>query len=138
MNKILIVNGSIINRNKTNFSDILIKGAFIEKIDKRITDPGAEIIDASGKFIFPGIIDVRELHPDSGFRTIRDTQEITVDKFSRGSKNELDARFAAYTPGFDCLQLLDTPERFQMFLYKLFRRHIVFCGEQDAGGKKNH
>jgi dihydroorotase len=57
MNKILIVNGSIINRNKIYSSDILIKGAFIEKIDQQITEPNAEIIDASGKYVFPGIID---------------------------------------------------------------------------------
>ena len=57
MNKILIVNGSIINRNKTYPADILINGAFIERIDRQITEPNADIIDASGKYIFPGIID---------------------------------------------------------------------------------
>jgi dihydroorotase len=57
MNKILIVNGSIINRNKTYHSDILIDGAYIEKIDQGITAPKAQIIDASGKYIFPGMID---------------------------------------------------------------------------------
>jgi dihydroorotase len=57
MKRLLIVNGRIINRDSILHADILINGAFIEKIDENITDPHAEIIDASGKYVFPGLID---------------------------------------------------------------------------------
>ena len=57
MKRILIVNGSIIIRNSIINSDILINGPFIERVDKNISDAYADIIDATGKLIFPGIID---------------------------------------------------------------------------------
>jgi dihydroorotase len=57
MKRILIVNGSIINRNNIINSDILINGPFIERVDKNISDANADIIDATGKLVFPGIID---------------------------------------------------------------------------------
>ncbi len=57
MGRILIKNGKIINRGQIFESDILIKGPFIEKIDKEITAGEAEIIEAAGKWVIPGIID---------------------------------------------------------------------------------
>jgi dihydroorotase len=57
MKKILIINGTIVNKGKALNSDLLINGPFIERIDKNISASEAEIIDASDKYIFPGIID---------------------------------------------------------------------------------
>jgi len=55
--KYLIKNGSIINEGKIEQKDILINDNLIVKIDKDISDEQATIIDASGKYIIPGIID---------------------------------------------------------------------------------
>jgi dihydroorotase len=57
MKRLLIANGRIINRDSIIYADILIDGAFIKRIDRHITDPGADIINASGKYVFPGLID---------------------------------------------------------------------------------
>ncbi len=57
MKKTLIINGILVNKGKILNSDLLINGPFIERIDKNISAPEAEIIDASGKYVFPGIID---------------------------------------------------------------------------------
>lgn len=57
MKRILIVNGTLINRDSAYPSDILIDGRIIERIDPQISHPAAEVIDASGKLIFPGMID---------------------------------------------------------------------------------
>lgn len=57
MNRKLIVNGRIVNRGKVFDGDILLNGMYIEKIDKQISDPQADVIDASGNYILPGIID---------------------------------------------------------------------------------
>lgn len=57
MKKIIIANGTIVNKNTIFNSDLLINGSFIERIDKNISDPEAEVIDASGKYVLPGIID---------------------------------------------------------------------------------
>lgn len=55
--KILIKNASIVNEGKIEEKDILINGELIEKIEKDISEPSAQIIDAKGKYIFPGLID---------------------------------------------------------------------------------
>ena len=57
MSKFLIKNGTIVNENNILVADILIENDIILKIDKSISDTNATIIDASGKYIFPGIID---------------------------------------------------------------------------------
>jgi dihydroorotase len=58
MSTILIKNGQIINRGKIETKDILVKNGFIERLDNQIvTKEKALEIDASGKHIFPGIID---------------------------------------------------------------------------------
>lgn len=55
--KILIKNGKLINQGKIYESDILINGEFIEKIDFDISDSTAQVIDAKGKYVIPGVID---------------------------------------------------------------------------------
>jgi dihydroorotase len=58
MSTILIKNGQIVNRGKIETKDILIKNGLIQRLDNQIvTKEKAFEIDASGKHIFPGIID---------------------------------------------------------------------------------
>ena len=57
MGKILIKNATVVNEDKIFEADILIKDNFIARIDTTISDPNAEIIDALGNYILPGIID---------------------------------------------------------------------------------
>jgi len=57
MGRILIKNGKIVNRGQIVESDILIKEQFIERIDVDISGVNARIIDASDRWILPGIID---------------------------------------------------------------------------------
>ena len=58
MKNLLIKNGSLVNEGKIIESDILVKEGKIEKIAADIAPQGNEqVIDASGKMIFPGVID---------------------------------------------------------------------------------
>ncbi len=58
MKDLLIKNGSLVNEGKIIESDILVKDGKIEKIAADITPQGNEqVIDATGKMIFPGVID---------------------------------------------------------------------------------
>ncbi len=57
MSKVLIKNAKIVNENTIFESDILIEGEVISRIDFDITDADAEIINANGKYVLPGIID---------------------------------------------------------------------------------
>jgi dihydroorotase len=57
MNSTLITNAKIVNEGQVFEGDVLIKGAFIEKIGKNLSDPQAKVIDANGKLLMPGAID---------------------------------------------------------------------------------
>lgn len=55
---LLIKNGEIITGDSRYVADIYCEGETITRIDKDITPPaGAEVIDATGKYVFPGFID---------------------------------------------------------------------------------
>lgn len=55
--KILIKNAQIVNEGKTFQSDILIENDLISKIKPNISEEADQIIDASGKYLLPGVID---------------------------------------------------------------------------------
>ena len=57
MATILIKNGQIVNRGKIEAKDVLIKNGFIERIDNQIDTHADTIIDATNKYVMPGIID---------------------------------------------------------------------------------
>lgn len=55
---LLIRNGEIITGDARYVADIWCEGETITRIDKTIEPPeGAEVIDATGKYVFPGFID---------------------------------------------------------------------------------
>lgn len=55
---LLITNADIVNADGRTTADILCEGETITRIDRGITPPrGAEVIDASGRLVFPGFID---------------------------------------------------------------------------------
>jgi dihydropyrimidinase len=55
---LLIKNGEIITPEERYVADILCDGETITRIERNIgNQPGAEVIDATGKYVFPGFID---------------------------------------------------------------------------------
>jgi dihydropyrimidinase len=55
---LLIKNGDIVTADSRYIADIWCEGETITRIDRDIApSPGAEVIDAMGKFVFPGFID---------------------------------------------------------------------------------
>ncbi len=55
---LLIKNGEIVTADSRYFADIWCEGGTITRIDRGIAPPdGAEVIDATGKYVFPGFID---------------------------------------------------------------------------------
>jgi len=58
MDKLLITNSRLINEGEIQDADVLVAGDRIEKIAASIdADEGAEVIDACGRFLMPGMID---------------------------------------------------------------------------------
>src|SRR6201996_5302595 len=55
---LLIKNGEIVTASERYIADIYCENETITRIDRGIAaPPGAEVIDAKGKFVFPGFID---------------------------------------------------------------------------------
>src|ERR1041385_4989410 len=55
---LLIRNGEIVTAGERYYADILCADETITRIDRNLTaPPGAQIVDASGKYVFPGFID---------------------------------------------------------------------------------
>jgi len=57
MAKLLLKHASIVNEGRIWESDVLIDGERIARVDTDISSESAQVIDCSGKWIFPGIID---------------------------------------------------------------------------------
>lgn len=58
MKSILIRHANIVNEGKVFEGDVLIKGYFIDKIDKDLSSNQADVvIEANGKYLLPGVID---------------------------------------------------------------------------------
>jgi dihydroorotase len=81
MNTTLILNANIVNEGRVFESDLLIKGEYIESIGRDLSSrPADYIIDASGKFLFPGAID-DQVH----FREPGLTHKATIHSESRAA-----------------------------------------------------
>lgn len=66
---LLIKNGTVVDPEKEQpfKADVLMEGDRILRISECIEMPGAEIIDAAGKYVAPGLIDVHVHFRDPGF-----------------------------------------------------------------------
>lgn len=65
-NRILIKNIQLVNEGKIKQSDVLVEDAFIAEIGHIETADNAKVIDGSGKYLFPGIIDAQVHFRDPG------------------------------------------------------------------------
>lgn len=57
MKSTIIKNGTIVTASDTYEADILIQGEKIAQIGRSFPEEGAEVIDAAGRYVFPGGID---------------------------------------------------------------------------------
>ncbi|WP_255037516.1 dihydroorotase [Lacihabitans soyangensis] len=80
MKRTIIKNAQVVNEGKITTCDLLIVGERIEKIASQITDNQAEIIDAEGHFLLPGLIDDQVHFRDPGL-----THKATVYSESRAA-----------------------------------------------------
>lgn len=80
--KILIKNGTLctMTENKIEKGDILIEGGKIAAIGPEIQDPAAQVIDACGLYVMPGLIDAHShigLFDFNNEYTVDDANEMT-------------------------------------------------------------
>lgn len=56
--KVLVKNATVVNENKVFQSDVLINGSIIARVANNISDKDVDrVVDATGKFLLPGVID---------------------------------------------------------------------------------
>ncbi len=67
--KLLIKNGTVVDpaNKKEEKADILINNGKIEKVAKSITDKDAQVIDAAGRTVMPGFLDMHVHFREPGF-----------------------------------------------------------------------
>ena len=70
----IIRNGKVVLKDNVIEADILIEGGKITKIDENIPANGTKEIDATGKHIFPGLIDMHVHLRDPGFEHKEDIE----------------------------------------------------------------
>ncbi len=88
--KRLFKGGVVVSGSEIKQADILTEGEKILKVEAKISDPEAEIIDAGGKLLFPGFIDAHT-HFDLAV-----SGTVTADGFETGTK-------AAIAGGTTCI-----------------------------------
>jgi dihydroorotase len=80
MNSYLIKNATIVNEGSSFVGDVLIENGVIKKVDSFITPSSNTVIDASGKYLIPGLID-DQVH----FREPGLTHKATIGSESRAA-----------------------------------------------------
>lgn len=81
--KKLLKGGVVINAHGRQLADVLIDGEKIEAVAPHLSCPGAEVIDVSGKLLFPGFIDA---HTHFDLDVCNTT---TADDFFTGGRSAL-------------------------------------------------
>ena len=84
---ILIKGGRVITADADRVADVLIEGEQIREVGESIDCPGAEVIDATGKYVFPGFIDPHvHIHlPFMGTNAIDDHASATKAALAGGT-----------------------------------------------------
>ena len=77
---ILLRGGTVVSAINAKKQDVLISGSKIVKVGRFISDKNAQVVDVSGKLIFPGFIDAHT-HFDL---EVSDT--VTADDFESGTR----------------------------------------------------
>ena len=81
--KYLLKNGTVVSAEKSEKLDVLVNGEKIERVGAGLWDEEAQVIDVSGKLIFPGFID-GHTHFD-----LEVAGTVTADDFETGTKAAL-------------------------------------------------
>lgn len=87
---ILIKNVKIVNEGQVSLSDLLIEGGVISKIGKDLSAEDSDVIEGSGKYLLPGVIDAQVHFRDPGLTHKADLQTETRAAVSGGVTSFMD------------------------------------------------
>lgn len=129
MKRYLIQNGLVVSEHETTRQDILISGETVAAVGEGLKDAEAEVIDASGCYVFPGMIDshVHYFAPCADGYTIDDFVSGSIGALCGGVTTVVDYSFPR--PGMDLRASLETRKREAMgYCYTDFTFHVELPG----------
>ena len=81
--KTLLKGGTVVSGSGSQVCDVLIDGEKIERVAAQITCPEANVVDVTGKLLFPGFIDA---HTHFDLDVCNTT---TADNFDTGTRSAI-------------------------------------------------
>lgn len=117
--KLLIKKANLVNTERETpvEFDVLISGGEIKKIDENIQDPEASLIDAHGKILVPGLVDVHVHFREPG-------QQYKEDLYT-GSMAAAAGGFTTVIAEPNTNPPIDTPKRLQHLLDTANKKSII-------------
>lgn len=99
MTKLMFRGGSVVNAESTVEADVLVEDGRIVAVGRDLAEVGATVVDASGAFLLPGLVDSHTHFdmPTSGTVTIDDFESGTLAALAGGTTCVVD--FALQTEG---------------------------------------
>ncbi|MFA5004967.1 MAG: dihydroorotase [Candidatus Omnitrophota bacterium] len=127
---ILIKGGRLVDpANKIDaVMDILIKGNKISQVDKNIAAPAEEVIEAAGKVIMPGIVDMHVHLREPG----REDKETVLTGTAAAAKGGVTTVLAMpnTNPAMDCTENIELLKR---IIIKDAKVNVLICGAITKG-----
>jgi len=78
---LLVKNGTVVTETGVVQADLLVEGEQIAALGRDLTAPGAEVVDASGLVVLPGVIDAHTHY------SLFTRGALTIDDFASGSRS---------------------------------------------------
>jgi len=127
---VLIKGGRLVDpANKIDaIMDILIKGNKISQVARNIAAPAQEVIEASGKIILPGIVDMHVHLREPG----REDKETVLTGTSAAAKGGVTTVLAMpnTNPAMDCIESMELLKR---IITKTAKVNVLICGAITKG-----
>jgi len=128
--KIIIKNGRVIDPENSvdSISDVLVENGKISKIDKDIKGNGAQVIDASGKIVMPGLVDMH-VHLREPGREDKETVESGTLAAAKGGVTSVLA-MPNTSPAIDCAE---NAELLNKIIKESAVSNVFICGAITLG-----
>ncbi len=129
-NKLLIKNGRVIDpaNNVDQICDVLVEGAKLTKVANNIEQSADKIIDASGKIVMPGIVDMH-VHLRQPGREDKETIATATKAALRGGVTSVLA-MPNTTP---CIDSAENIELLKNIIKKTANANVFICGAITRG-----
>lgn len=117
--RILINHGRVLNPayNEDKVQDILVEDGNIVKINENIDEPADTVIDASGCYVMPGLIDIHVHLRDPGFEY--------KETITTGAMAAAHGGFTTICPMPNTKPVMDSPEKIEQIISRAKKESVI-------------